>query len=115
MSIEIKGQLNNIRIAPRKVRLVAAAIKGMNAMDAKNKLFFITKRSSHPMRKLLESVIASAEHNFHLGVDNLYIKRVLVNEGRKLKRARPKGFGSTSPIQKKTSHIMLVLSEAAQS
>ena len=111
MSIQIKGQLNNIRISPRKVRLVAAAIKGLSAFDAKTKLVFITKRASHPMRKLLESVLASAQHNFRLEPESLYIENVIVNEGRKLRRARPKGFGSTSPIQKKTSRVMIVLAD----
>lgn len=111
MSLEIKGQLNNIRIAPRKVRLVAGAIKGLNALDAKTKLVFITKRSSHPILKLLNSIMANARHNFKVEPDNLIISKIIVNEGRKLKRARPKGFGSTSPIQKKTSHVFITLTD----
>lgn len=111
MSLEIKGQLNNIRIAPRKVRLVAQAIKGLKALDAKTKLVFVTKRSAHPVLKLLNSVISNAKHNFKIDADDLFIKKIIVNEGRKLKRARPKGFGSTSPIQKKTSHVSIVLGD----
>lgn len=111
MSLEIKGQLNNVRISPRKMRLVANAIKGLNALEAKTKLVFVVKRSSHPILKLLNSVMANARNNFKLDSDNLIIKKIFVDEGRKLKRVRPKGFGSTSPIQKKTSHISIVLGE----
>lgn len=109
--MEIKAQLNGLRISPRKARLVSGALKGMNAMTAKGQLDHFAKRSAKPIAKLLDSAMANAHNNFGLVKENLYIKRIIVDEGVKLKRFRPKGFGSTSPIEKKTSHIRIILDE----
>lgn len=109
--MQVVAQLNNLRIAPRKVRLVAQAIKGMDALVAKHQLNYVIKKSSKPITKLLDSALANAHNNFGLVKDNLFIKDIVVNEGPKLKRFRPKGFGMASPIEKKTSHIKVVLEE----
>lgn len=109
--MQVTAQLNNLRISPRKVRLVTRIIKGMDAIVAKHQLDYIIKRSSAPISKLLNSALANAHNNFNLAKENLYIKDILVNEGAKLKRFRPKGFGMVSPIEKKTSHIKIVLEE----
>lgn len=98
-------------MAPRKVRLVSGALKGMSALVAKDQLAFIVKRSSKPFSKLLDSALANAQNNFGLVKDNLFIKEIRVNEGPKLKRFRPHGFGMTLPIEKKTSHITIILEE----
>ncbi len=109
--MQVTAQLNNLRIAPRKVRLIARAIKGMNATSAKHQLVYIVKKSSGPISKLLDSALANAHANFNMDKDNLFIKDIIVNEGPKLKRFRPKGFGMASPIEKKTSHIRIILDE----
>ncbi len=109
--MQVTAQLNNLRISPRKVRLVSGLIKGMDVTVAKYQLDHLVKKSSGPIQKLLDSAMANAQSNFNLVKDNLYIKDILVNEGTKLKRYRPKGFGSVSPIEKKTSHIKIVLEE----
>lgn len=109
--MEVTAQLNNLRIAPRKVRSLAAVLKGLDAVAAKSQLTYTARRSGRPLAKLIDSALANAQNNFGLVKENMYIKRVMVNEGTKLKRFRPKGFGSTSPIEKKTSHIRLVLEE----
>ncbi len=109
--MQVQSQLNNLRIAPRKVRTLTNIIKGMNAIDARHQLVYITKRSSTPVSKLIDSAVANAANNFGLVKENLFIRDVIVNEGRKLKRYRPKGFGSSSPIEKKTSHITIILEE----
>lgn len=109
--MEIKAQLNNLRISPRKVRLLLSVIKGLGADNAKNQLDHLTKRSAKPLAKLLNSALANAQRNFGLVRGNLFVKEVIINEGPKLKRFRPKGFGSTSPIEKKTSHIKIILAE----
>jgi large subunit ribosomal protein L22 len=69
------------------------------------------RRPAHPIKKLLSSAIANAENNLNMVKDNLYIKSVRVDEGTKLKRFRAKGFGRASLIQKKTSHIEVILDE----
>jgi large subunit ribosomal protein L22 len=109
--MQVTAQLNNLRISPRKVRLVAKVIKGMDANVAKYQLDHVVKKSSMPISKLLSSAISNARSNFNLAKDNLFIKDIIVNEGPKLKRFRPKGFGMASPIEKKTSHIRIILEE----
>lgn len=109
--MEIKAQLNNLRLTPRKVRAVIGLIKGKNVSEALDQLEYFVRRPVEPVKKLVNSAIANAENNFNMVKENLYIKSVLVNEGRKLKRFRAKGFGRAALIQKKTSHIVLVLDE----
>lgn len=109
--MEVSAQLNNLRISPRKVRLVSKFLKGMDVMIAKGQLNHLAKRSARPISKLLDSAVANAQNNFGLVKDNLFIKEMIVNEGRKLKRFKPKGFGMASPIEKKTSHIKIILDE----
>ncbi|MEK7506631.1 MAG: 50S ribosomal protein L22 [Patescibacteria group bacterium] len=109
--MQVKAQLNNLRIAPRKVRLLAGPLKNLNVARAKSHLEHLTKKAGRPLAKLLDSALANAHNNFGLVKENLYIKQVIVNEGPKLKRFRPKGFGMTSPIEKKTSHIGIILDE----
>jgi large subunit ribosomal protein L22 len=72
-------------------------------------LTFMSRAAARPVRKLLESAIANAEHNFKLDPEGLYIKTALVNQGPSLKRWRPRAMGSAAPILKRTSHITLVL------
>ncbi len=109
--MDIHGQLRSIRISPRKVRLAAHTLKGLDATQARFQLNYLIKRSARPIMKLLDSVMANARHNFGLVDSNLFVKNVIVDEGSKLKRYRPKGFGSSSPIEKKTSHVTIILSE----
>ena len=109
--MQVIAQLKNFRAAPRKVRLVSNLLKGSDALTAKHQLDHLAKKSSNPIAKLLNSALANAHNNFGLAKDNMFIKEILVDEGPKLKRFRPKGFGSTSPLEKKTSNIRLVLEE----
>ena len=108
---EVKAQLNNLRMAPRKVRAIVNLVKGKNVNDAISQLEYFVRRPSEPMKKLLNSAVANAENNFSMVKDNLYIKEFIVNEGVKLKRFRAKGFGRAESIQKKTSHVKVVLGE----
>ena len=108
---EVKAQLNGLRIAPRKVRAVVNLVKGKNVAEAANQLEHYVRRTSPALLKLLNSAVANGENTYHMVKDNLYVKDFIVNEGVKLKRFKPKGFGRASPIQKKTSRIILVLAE----
>ncbi len=108
---EVKAQLNNLRLAPRKVRAVTKMIKGKSADAALNQLEFMIRRPSLPVKKLIDSAIANAENNFNMVRSNLFVKEFRVDEGVKLKRYRPKAFGRMGEIQKKTSRIVLVLGE----
>lgn len=109
--MEVKAQLNGLRIAPRKVRAVTNLVKGKDVTAALNQLEFLIKKPSVALIKLLNSAVANAENNFHMVKENLYIKEFLVDEGVKLKRYRPKAQGRAGEIQKKTSKVRLVLDE----
>lgn len=107
--MEIKAQLNYLRIAPRKVRLIADLIKGTDVTRAESELRHAVKRPARPLLKLLKSAVANARHNFQFDEKTLYVKQILVNSGSPLKRFRPRAFGRASPIRKRTSHILLIL------
>ena len=108
---DVKAKLNGLRMAPRKVRAVTNLVKGKNVVEALNQLEFLIKRPVLPLIKLLNSAIASAENNFSMVKDNLYVKEFFVDEGIKLKRYMPRAQGRAGEIQKKTSRVGLVLSE----
>lgn len=109
--MEIKVKLNYLRIAPRKVRQIADAVRGKNALEAASLLQFVVRKPGLPVFKLLKSAMATAEHDFKLDPSNLYISQIFVNEGPKLKRFLPVSRGTAHPIWKRTSHIVLVLNE----
>lgn len=113
--MEVKASLNQLRIAPRKVRLVASLVRGMEVNKALNQLKFIGKESGRPLAKLIVSAIANAEHNYDLDKNNLFIKTIYVDGGQTLKRWMPKAHGRATPIRKRTSHINLVLAEIVES
>jgi len=105
----VKAELKNYRQSPRKVRLVADLIRGKKAEDALTLLDFTVKRSSDPLRKLLESAIANAKHNFDIPVNELFVKEIRVDEGPTLKRFRARAFGRASGIKKRTSRVLINL------
>ncbi len=111
MSTEITAQLKGYRQAPRKVRLLADLLRGKSAEAALRELDVTVKRATAPVRKLLLSALANAEHNHKLGRENLYVKTITVDGGVVLKRGMPRARGTMNPIHKHTSHISLVLAE----
>src|SRR3990167_1741170 len=109
--MEITAKLKHLRMAPRKVRVVANLIKGLNIDQARAQLRALPKRASGPVLKTLNSAVANAEHNFQLSKDNLYIAKIFVDGGPMLKRWMPRAMGRASAIQKKTSHLTVILGE----
>lgn len=106
-------KLNYLRIAPRKVRLIADLIRKKKVDEAEAILNFARKKGAEPLLKLLKTAIADARHNFQLEPNNLYISKITVDQGPKNKRWRARARGAAYEIQKKTSHITLVLDEIA--
>lgn len=98
-----------MHISPRKVRLLADLVRKQKAQQARTFLNFCVKKGSLPMRKLLDSAIANAKNNFEMKEEDLFIKEIKVDEGPKMKRWRARSKGRAMPIQKKTSHITIVL------
>lgn len=107
----IKASLNNLRMAPRKVRLTANLVKGMSVPRAKAQLAFLTKKPAPLILKLINSAAANAKHNFSIDENNLFIKTIVVEAGATLKRWLPRAMGRASAIRKRTCSINLVLGE----
>ena len=105
---EVTAQLNDYRQSPRKVRIVADAIRGKKILEAEQRLSLIVKRSSNPLQKLLKSALSNAK-DIGISGDNLYVKSIEVNVGKILYRRRPVSRGSANPIRKRTSHVKIVL------
>lgn len=105
------AQLNYLRIAPRKTRSVANMIKGLSVNEAEAQLLMHPRRSSEPLLKLLRSAISNSKQK-EMKTDKLFIKEIRVNQGPVSKRFMPRAQGRAAMIQKKTSHIVLILGES---
>lgn len=105
------AKLNYLKMAPRKVRLMASVLKGLSVNEAYAQLAVNPKRSAEPLIKLLHSAAANAK-NKNLTAENLFIKDIRVNQGPMIKRFMPRAQGRATMIQKKMSHIILVLGES---
>jgi large subunit ribosomal protein L22 len=104
-----------VRIAPRKVRLVADEIRGKSYPEARSSLTFTNKRAAKVLGDVLKSAAANAEHNEDAYADELRIKTVKVDEGPTLKRYRARAMGRATMIRKRTSHITVELEAPAGS
>lgn len=109
--MQAKAVAKSVRIAPRKVRLVVDLIRGKNVGEA-IAILRLTQRGASPVvEKVLNSAIANAEHNYELDPENLIVSEAYVNEGATLKRFRPRAQGRASKINKRSSHVTVVVSE----
>jgi len=109
--MQAKAVARTVRIAPRKARLVLDLIRGKQVGEAVAILKLTPKASSPIIEKVLKSALANAEHNYEMDVNNLVVSQAYANEGPTLKRFRPRAQGRASAINKRTSHITIVLSE----
>ncbi len=108
---QAKAHAKMQRITARKVRLVLDEIRGLSVVEAEGLLKNIDRRASLIVYKVLKSAEANAQNNHKMDVDKLYIKETYATEGPTLKRIRPRAKGAASPINKRTSHITVVLEE----
>ena len=109
--MEARATAKTVRITPRKARLVIDLIRGRDVKEAQAVLMFTPRGASPIILKVLNSAIANAENNYSLDVDKLYVKECYVNEGVRLKRILPRAKGQGDIIQKRTSHITVVVAE----
>jgi len=110
--MEVTAEAKYIRISPRKVRLVVNPLRGMRAEKALEVLKFVQKRAARPVAKVIASAINNAVANHNRKKDNLFIKSIQVCEGPRYKRRdKSKRAGRFGIIQKRTSHIKVVLEE----
>ena len=109
--MEVRAVGKYLRVSPQKVRLVADLVRGKKVGDALTILKFLPKKSGRLINKTLRSAVANAENTQSIDVDTLFIKTILVDEGPRLKRWRPRAMGRATRIIKRTSHITMVLAE----
>ncbi len=109
--MEAKAVGKYIRISPQKARLVADVVRGMGVDQAITTLRFMPKKGAGIIKKVLESAVANATQEEQADVDNLYVKKIIIDGGPSLKRISPRAQGRATGIIKRTSHITVVLDE----
>ena len=109
--MEATAKVTNLRIAPRKVKIVLDLIRNKPCDEALAILKYTPKAACEPLEKLLKSAMANAE-NKDMDTSRLYVAECRVDQGPTLKRIRPRAQGRAFRINKKTSHITMVLKEA---
>ena len=109
--METRAYLKGTRLSPQKAGLVANAIRGKSVQEAMDFLVFNKQKGSAIIKKLLESAIAYAENNNNSDIDLLSVKSIIVNQGMRLKRMKPRARGRADRIIKPTCHIEIILSE----
>lgn len=106
-----KANTKYIRIPPRKARLAANLIRGLQVEQAAVQLAYCSLKAGRLLKKTLDSAIANAEVSWDARRDQLYVLEVRVDEGPRLKRAKSKSRGGRAPIIKRTSHFTVVVGE----
>ena len=107
--MEVKAIAKNIRISPKKVRLVVDQIKNRKPQDAVKVLDFVNKKPAAAIKKAIMSAIANAKNNYSLDEGSLVFKQISVNKGLTFKRYRPVSRGRVHHILKRASHLTVVL------
>jgi large subunit ribosomal protein L22 len=110
---EVKAFARGIHISPRKARLVAAVVSKLPVGDALTQLEFMTKKAAHPIKKLINSAVANASHNFQIETDRLFVKNLTIDQGQVFMRYQPRAQGRAFPVRKRTSHMSLTLGVAS--
>jgi large subunit ribosomal protein L22 len=103
--------LKYTHLSPQKMRLVADQIRGLPVDRAINLLAFSNKKGADIIKKVLESAIANAENNDGADIDELKVSAIQVNQGPTMKRLRPRARGRADRIIKRTSHLIVTVSE----
>ncbi len=111
MKVKVQARLNNFRRSAQKTRQSGSIIKGLNTAAAVHQLEHSQKGGAEALKKLLRSAIANAENNHDLDKSNLYVSNFVVEEGKTLKRWRPRAYGRAAQILKRTCNVVLTLEE----
>lgn len=109
--MEIAARLRGAQISAQKVRLVADQVRGLDVEKALNVLSYSPKKAAHIVKKVVESAIANAENNEGADIDELKISSIFVDEGRTMKRIRPRAKGRADRILKRSCHITVKVSD----
>ena len=109
--MEVKAYIKDLRMSPRKVKIVYDQLRGKDVGDAVAILMMTPKIAAEPLLKLVKSVVANAENNAEMDVEKLYITQCFVTPGPTLKRVRPMSKGRAYRILKRTSHVTIAVAE----
>jgi len=110
-AIDIQAYARFVPVSPQKARLVIDLVRGLEANTALDILHFTPNAAAHPVKKLLESAIANAEENFGISRDDLFIHRIVADEGPGRRWRRFGARGRFKPIRRRYSHLSIVLRE----
>jgi large subunit ribosomal protein L22 len=115
--MEVRASLKGYRVSAFKARLVANQVRGKGVEEALNILALSTKKSAPPIGKLIRSAIANAENknedsSTDIDIDSLVIATITVDEGPSMWRIRPRAQGRASWVQKRASHITVILADS---
>jgi large subunit ribosomal protein L22 len=113
-AVGAKAVARFVRITPRKARRVVDLIRGLPAERAVDLLRFAPQAASEPVRKVLESAMANAEHNHQMARDTLRVARAYVDEGSSITRWRARAQGRPGPLQKRSCHITVIVEPAEE-
>ena len=109
--MEVRASLKNIRVSPRKARLVVDAVRGKRVMDAIAIARFLPQKTAVDVERLLKSVAANAENNYDLDPENLWIKSIYADDGPTYRRYKAKARGRVGRIQRRNCSITVVAEE----
>jgi large subunit ribosomal protein L22 len=114
--MEVRASLKGYRISAQKARLVVDQVRGLGVEEALTRLSLSNKKMAKPLAKLLRSAVANAEHTNEVAsagidIDDLVVRTIMVDEGPRMWRIRPRAQGRATWIQKRTSHITVLLAE----
>ena len=106
---EARAIAKNVRVTPRKARLVMDLVRGKDVKEALGILSNVNRAASEPVMKLIKSAAANATNNFGMDADSLYIAQIWANDGLRMKRYLPRAKGSASGLVKRNSHLYVVV------
>ena len=113
--VVVRASARYLRVAPRKVRVVADQVRGLPMPEALTLLDFSIRGPAQDVHKLLSSAAANAENNHDLDIDELRVAEIQVNGGPTLRRWRPRARGRATRIEKRTTHLSVALSPIGDS
>lgn len=108
---EAHAVARDVRVTPRKVRLVMDLVRGKSVDEALELLYHVNRSASTPVAKLIKSAAANATNNFGMNGEKLYVAEIQASDGIRMKRFTPRAKGSSSPIIKRTSFMRVTVKE----
>ncbi len=109
--MEVRASIKNVRVSPRKARLVVDAVRGKRVPEAIAVARFLPQKTATDIERLLRSVAANAENNYDLDPEDLWVKAIYADDGPTYRRFKAKARGRVGRIQRRTCHITVVAEE----